>query len=159
MLHIEQISSSHFHRGLLNGCVGCRSVGQWGDGPGGLPTTLCIPGHLTRHRPTPARSESRCGPARTWCRVIDNCAVTQSFFSRNQHHYCFFFHDLQPHFRFSNTAPNIQDVCRKACGVFLYGYKLGAGHKVCTSLTAQGKINSLEGHSLICLGGLEPGCL
>lgn len=91
MLHIEQISSSHFHRGLLNGCVGCRSVGQWGDGPGGLPTTLCIPGHLTRHRPTPARSESRCGPARTWCRVIDNCAVTQSFFSRNQHHYCFFF--------------------------------------------------------------------
>lgn len=39
--------------------------------------------------------------------------------------------------------------------MFLYGYKLEAGQRVCTSLTAQGKVNSLEGHSLICLGGLE----
>lgn len=47
--------------------------GQRGDGPGGLPfppavplslvpTTLCIPGHLTRHQPTLARSASRSAP-------------------------------------------------------------------------------------------------
>lgn len=49
----------------------------------------------------------------------------------------------------------LQQLSAKAFGAFLYGYKLEGGQRVCTSLTAQGKVNSLEGYSLICPGRRE----
>lgn len=96
-------------------CVGCRSVGQWGDGPRGLPfpppvplsrvpTTLRIPGHLAHHRPTPPRSESQKRPTHAHgrdthrlththsCRVKDNCTITQWVFQEKQH--VLFFYDV-----------------------------------------------------------------
>lgn len=94
----------------------------------------------------------------------DNGTITQCFFPGIDNNSILSFYDAVTCSHISFFFPTQHQTSRmsvsilqprSALGPFLYGYKLEGGQRVCTSLTAQGKVNSLEGHSLICPGRRE----
>lgn len=130
-----------------------------------VPTALCIPKHLTHHLPTSACCDSQCCRVHTDTRIqsegthTDSITNTKNIYSSWQQSYFLWSGDLWLHFLFppqhqTSRKPTLswQQHRAKVFRVFFCGDKLVAGQRICTSLAAQGKVNSSGGHSLICQG-------
>lgn len=145
-------------------CVNCRSGGQWGDGPRGLPfpppPLLLFGSHYTLHSQTSNSPEPAAVCPDSQC-CTQRCKNTHTITSPL--HKLLWILATMPLFSWwpvatfplSTTVPNIQEVCIQLTttkhqglwGVFIWLY-MGC-QSVCTSLAAQGKVNNSGGHSLI----------
>lgn len=89
----------------------------------------------------------------------DSITNTKNFYRTWQQSNFLWSGDLWLHFLFppryqTSRKPTLswQQHRAKVFSMFFCGYKLVVSQRVCTSLAAQGKVNSSGGHSLICQG-------
>lgn len=120
---LEQTFPSNSCRVFFSVCVNCRSSGQRGDGPRGLPFPPLLPllcSHYTLHsqtsnspsEPTSVCPDSQCCCAHTHTKQphTQRCRNTRTCGTWQQVHFFMIWWPVAT-FPLSTTAPNIQEVC------------------------------------------------